>query len=92
MGGFGALAFLVGGGLLVAAFIRQKVVGTEAFQRAMMLFFAALIVHDVAGGIPFVGMVAVPIGYGLALWSFRDLCSVVAARTSSSQRGDAEEF
>jgi len=70
MGFFDILAFLLGGGFLVAAFVRQRVVGTEAFQKAMMLFFAALILHDLVTAIPmagaYLGVVAVPVGYGLA--------------------------
>ncbi|MFZ1936767.1 MAG: hypothetical protein WCB27_08070 [Thermoguttaceae bacterium] len=41
MGFFDVLA----AGFLAAAYVRQKVVGTEAFQRAMMIFFAAAILH-----------------------------------------------
>jgi hypothetical protein len=95
MGFFDILAFFLAGGLLVAAFVRQPVVATETFQRAMMLFFAALVVHDLISGIPvvgfYLGMVAVPIGYALALWSFRELCLAVAARTGSRQDGPADE-
>ena len=90
MGFFDALAFLLGGGFLVAAFVRQRVVGAEGFQKAMWLFFAALILHDLASAIPYMGLITAPIGYGLALWSFKELCSALAARDVSSQRGDDE--
>jgi hypothetical protein len=96
MGFFDGLCFLLAAGFLVAAFVRQKVAGTEAFQKAMMLFFIALVVHDLVTAIPmagaYLGIIAVPVGYGLALWSFRDLCLALAARTGSSQRGGADEF
>jgi len=89
---FAPLSFLLAAGFLVAAFVRQRVAGTEAFQKALMLFFAALIVHDLVSGIPVVGpyfgMVAVPIGYGLALWSFRDLCLALGARADLDQGAD----
>ena len=55
MGFFDALSFLLAAGFLVAAFVRQKVVGTEAFQKAMMLFLAALVLHDLVPGLPVVG-------------------------------------
>ena len=42
-------------GFLVTAFMRQQVAGTEAFQKAMTLFLAALIVHDLASAIPYMG-------------------------------------
>jgi hypothetical protein len=90
MGVFGVLAFLLGGGFLAAAFLRHKLVGTERFQRAMWLFFFALILHDLASAIPYMGLITVPIGYGLALWSFRDLCLAVAAHGDSSERGAGE--
>ena len=89
---FAPLSFLLAAGFLVAAFVRQRVAGTEAFQKALMLFFAALIVHDLASAIPYMGIVTVPIGYGIALWSFRDLCLALGARADSSQRGGIDEF
>ncbi len=93
MGFFDALSFLLAAGFLVAAFVRQKVAGTEAFQKAMMLFFAALVLHDLVPGLPVVGQflgIAALVGYAVALWSFRDLCLALAARDGSSQRGGDE--
>jgi len=87
-----AFSILLAGGFLATAFVRQRVVGTEAFQKALMLFFAALIVHDLASAIPYMGLITVPVGYGLALWSFRGLCLALAARAGSSQRGGVDEF
>jgi hypothetical protein len=87
---FALLSFLLAAGFLVAAFVRPRVVGTERFRSAMMLFFAALILHDLASMIPFVGLVTMPIGYGLALWSFWDLCLALAAHTASDRSGSDE--
>ena len=75
----------------MTAFMRQQVAGTEAFQKAMTLFLAALIVHDLASAIPYMGYITVPIGYGIALWSFRELCLALAA-ADAKQRGGADEF
>lgn len=95
MGFFDMLAFLLAAAFLVAAFVRQKAVGTEGFQRAMMVFFAALIIHDLVPAIPiagtYLGIVAGPVGYGLALWSFRDLCLAIAARTNSNNLARDED-
>ncbi len=65
MGFFDVLAFLLGGGFLVAAFVRQRVVGTEAFQQAMWLFFAALILHDLRPQYPLWASSRCPSGMGL---------------------------
>ncbi len=88
MGFFDVLA----AGFLAAAFVRQKVVATEAFQKAMTIFFAAAILYFVGGAIPFVNMVAAPIGLGLSLWSFRELCLAVAGRDAANRHREAEEF
>ena len=58
MGFFDVLA----AGFLAAAYVRQKVVGTEAFQRAMMIFFAAAICS---------GPNRIEIGDFAAAWRFR---------------------
>jgi hypothetical protein len=95
MGFFNVLAALLAAGFLAAAFVRQQVVGTAAYQKAMMLFFTAVILCDVATAIPvagaYFGVVAVPVGYGLVLWSFRELCLALAARVDSGQRGRGDE-
>ena len=91
MGAFGSLALLVGAGFLAAAFMRQKLVGTEEYRNAMTLFFAGLILHDLASAIPYMGVVAVPLGYGLLLWCFRDVCLAIA-NSGRTARGETEEY
>ena len=52
-------------GFLATAFVRPKVVGTEAFKHAMTVFFAAAILHDFGRRFPFVGLVAARSDLGL---------------------------
>jgi hypothetical protein len=94
MGFFDAFSVLLAGGFLVTAFLRREVVQTAAFRTALMLFVVALILTYLVSGIfmagPYMSIVMWPIGFVLALLSFRALCLAVAASGSPNRTSDVD--
>jgi hypothetical protein len=87
---FGAFSLLLAGGLLVAAFLRQRIIDPVAYRRALTLLLTALILYYPVSALFTVGaylsIVARPVAFVLGVLSFRALCLALVATPGSSKR------
>ena len=92
---FSAFSVLMAGGMLAAAFLRQRIVDPVAYHKARKWFFAALILYYPVSELFGVGMylsfVARPVGFVLGLLSFRFLCLAVLAPQIAGRSGGTDQ-
>jgi|WetSurMetagenome_2_1015567.scaffolds.fasta_scaffold482668_1 hypothetical protein len=89
---FAAFSMLLAVGFLALAFLRQRIADPAAYHRALFLFLMALVCYF---GIPllfmvgiYLGIITMPIGFVLAVLSFRDLCrSLIAHPANEAANG-----
>jgi hypothetical protein len=75
---FAAFSLLLAAGFLVTVILRQRIIDSAAYRKALTLFLAALILYYPISALftvgPYLSLVARPVGFVLGVVSFRNLC------------------
>jgi hypothetical protein len=92
---FSAFSLLLIGAFLVSAFLSQRIIDPLAYRKALTQLLAALILYYPVSAIFWVGVylsfVARPLGFVLAVVSFRFLCLAFIAPQGSGKKGGTDE-